>query len=576
MHFDALTLAGVAAELTETLLPGRVQQVILPDEKSVGMEIYANRQRHYLLLSAHAQASRVHLVERKLRRGVDRETPLLLLLRKYARGAALTQISLPRPFERVIQFHLDHPEHGVSFLILEPMGRLSNLLLLDAGQIIRAALHPVPPGENAQRVLLPRHPYTLPPAQEKLPPLPDGSPDYEGRLHAAIRGEGRIWKGLLAGVDGISPTLAREIAWRAAGDEDAAVDGANLALVQAHMAQLWSMPQRGDWQPGTILGDEGEVAGFAAYELNFTGDFVPATGISQALDTFYGEKERDDAGAKDAYAGVRNSVAALLKGARERIERQLAALAQDEPAPGEPGQTRLQAEWLLALSSQVQPGQSTLEVPTAEGTLAIPLDPRLTPVEQAERLFDRAAKQSRAAEIIPQRRAQLQADLAFVAELQNDLALAENQPEIGAVREELRAAGYLRTRRKHRQNTPDRSQPLRFLSAEGFPILVGRNARQNEQVTFEMANGNDRWLHVRDVPGSHVVIRCGGQPVSPESLRAAAQLAAYFSSRRGEGAVAVAVTERRFVTRMPGGHRGQVHFREEETLTVPGEMPEGV
>lgn len=575
MHFDALTLAGVAAELTEAILPGRVQQVILPDEKSVGLEIYANRQRRYLLLSAHAQASRVHLVERKLRRGVERETPLLLLLRKYARGAALTHITRPRPFDRVIQFQLDHPEHGISTLVVEPMGRLSNLLLLDPSRIIRAALHPVPPGENAQRVLLPRHPYALPPAQEKLPPLPDGSPDYESRLHAAIRGEGRIWKGLLAGVDGISPTLAREIAWRATGDEDAGVEGVNLALVQAHMAQLWSMPERGDWQPGIILGEEGEVAGFAPYELNFTGDFVATDGISQALDAFYGEKERDEAGARDAYAGVRNSVAALLKAARERIERQLAALAQDEPAPGEPEQTRLHAEWLLALSSQIQPGQSTLEVPAAEGLLTIPLDPRMTPVEQAERLFDRAAKQTRAAEIIPQRRAQLEADRAFVAELENDLALAENQPEIAAVREELRTAGYLRTRRKHRQHTPDRSQPLRFLTGEGFPVLVGRNARQNEMVTFDIANPGDLWLHVRDVPGSHVVIRCGGQPVSEESLRAAAQLAAYFSARRGEGAVAVAVTERRLVTRMPGGHRGQVHFRGEETLTVPGQMPEG-
>jgi predicted ribosome quality control (RQC) complex YloA/Tae2 family protein len=208
-------------------------------------------------------------------------------------------------------------------------------------------------------------------------------------------------------------------------------------------------------------------------------------------------------------------------------------------------------------------------------TLQIALDPKLSPVEQAERMFDRAAKLERAAEFIPQRRNHLEADLVFLAQLGTDLALAQNQPEIAAVREELRSAGFLRQR--HGRPTRlgrDVSQPLRFLSPEGFRILVGRNARQNEIVTFQEAKADDLWLHVRDVPGAHVVVRCGGQPVGAETRQAAAQLAAYFSSRRGDHAVPVAVTHCRFVTRMAGGRPGQVHYRNEETLTVPAEMPD--
>ncbi|MBX2999095.1 MAG: NFACT family protein [Caldilineaceae bacterium] len=575
MHFDALTLAAVVDELRRALSNGRVQQVLLPDERSIGLEIYADRQRHYLLLSAHPQASRIHLMEQKLRRGVEKETPMLLLLRKYVRGALLDRVEQPIPYERVLNLHFDHPDHGISTLAIEPMGRLSNIFLLDAGGKIRGVLIPVPPGDNAERVLLPKRPYTFPPPQDKVPPLDDGSSNYDERLKLALQGDPKLWKALMAGVAGISPTLAREIAWRASEDEDANGADVDLLAVIASMQSLWHLPNTGEWQPGVALDDEGDIVGYAPYELHFLGDFAPTETISAAIAEFYGEKKRDAAGGKDPYANMRNNVAALLKDALSRIDRQLAALTEDEPAPGEPALVRTQAEWLMALSSQIAPGQRQLIVPLDEETLTIRLDERLSPIEQAERLFDRAAKMERAAEIIPVRRAELEADRAFVMQLQSDLALAENQPEIASVREELRGAGYLRVRpKRHQRAAPDRSQPMRFLSPDGFTILVGRNARQNEIVTFNEANAEDLWLHIRDLPGAHVVIRNGGQNVSAETVEAAARLAAYFSSQRGERAVPVAITQRRFVTRMPGGHPGQVHFRNEETITVAGTMPE--
>ncbi|MEZ4831011.1 MAG: NFACT family protein [Caldilineaceae bacterium] len=395
MHFDALTLAAVADELRATLQGGRVQQVLLPDAKSVGMEIYANRQRYYLLLSAHAQAGRAHITEQKLRRGVETDTPMLLLLRKYARGAMLESVEQPIPFERVLNLHFDHPEHGASTLVLEPMGRLSNLMLLDAAGVIRGVLNPVPPGDNAERVLLPKRPYTFPPAQDKLPPLDDGSDNYYERLKLALRSDDKLWRALMNGVAGISPTLAREIAWRVAEDENVPSAQVELLAVAATLQAMWTLPQSGAWQPGVAVDDDGAVAGYAPYELHFLGDSLPTETVSAAIAQFYGERPRDAAGAKDAYAAARNGVAALLKDARQRVERQLAALDADEPAPGEPEQVRTQAEWLLALQSQIEPGQKELVVPLEDGALTIRLDDRLTPVEQAERLFDRAAKMAR-------------------------------------------------------------------------------------------------------------------------------------------------------------------------------------
>ena len=608
MHFDALTLAAVADELRETVAGGRVQQVVLPDSRSVALEVYAHQERRYLLLSAHPQASRVHLLAHKPRRGVPKETPLLLLLRKYVRSARLDAVELPVRFERVLFLRFQHPQHGATTLAVEPIGQLSNLVLMNADGRILDAVVRVPASDRAQRVLLPRREYQLPPPQDRLPPveergerLPVAAELSEDGVDGGQSQPSQLWRSLLSRFAGVSPTLAREAAWRATGDAGAAASVEAFADAHAALSDLWSLADTGEWSPGIAVEEEEGVVAFAPYELHFRGDFAQTDSVSAAVAAFYAAQERDVSSARDEYAGVRGGVAALIRQARARVERQLRALAADEPAPGEPERVRTQAEWLLALSSQITQeisragaqeelslqdgwaglrrapdGNLTLVVPSEaeEGELAVPLDRKRTPVEQAERMFDRAAKLERAARIIPRRRAALEADGAYLQQLESDLALAQNQPEIVAVREALRQAGWLRERPKRRDRTPaDRSQPLRFLSPEGFPILVGRNARQNEIVTFKQAARDDLWLHVRDGPGAHAVIRCGGQPVSDATRTVAAQLAAWYSRQRGNAGVAVAVTRRRFVTRMAGGRPGQVHYRNGETLSVAAELP---
>ena len=561
MHFDALTLAAVADELRETVAGGRVQQIVLPDRRSVALEIYAHQQRRYLLLSAHPQASRVHLLEHKPRRGVPKETPLLLLLRKYVRSARLESVELPVPFERVLFLRFHHAQHDATTLAVEPIGQLGNLILMNADGRILDALVRVPAGENAQRVLLPRRIYQLPPPQDRSSPIEENddaylldAPPVEDEGGGTPTPSSPLWRSLLNRFAGVSPTLAREAAWRATGDANAPGTAHAFADACRELGSLWSLADRGDWTPGIAVDEQDGVAAFAPYELHFCGEFVQTDSVSAAVAAFYAAQERDVSSSRDEYAGMRGGVAALIQQAQARVQSQLRALSADEPAPGEPERVRTQAEWLLALSSQIMQkmprpgaqegfslqddwaavtrapnGQMQLVVLAAAGSmsgqlaageeseaeageLTVPLDPKRSPVEQAERMFDRAAKMERAARIIPQRRASLEADQAYLQQLESDLDLAQNQPEIVAVREALREAGYLRKRPNRRDKTPaDRSKPLRFLSPEGFPILVGRNARQNEIVTFTEAGRDDLWLHVRDGPGAHVVIRCGGQ-----------------------------------------------------------------
>lgn len=579
MHFDALTLAAVRAEIQEIVGNGRVQQVLAPDEHSVGLEIYAGQQRHYLLLSGDPQQARIHLAHQKLRRGVEQPTPLLLLLRKYVRGSLCTAIAQPDPTERLLFLHFSHPEHGETQLVLELLGQRSNLILLNAEGKVLDCLHRVRPSEATGRAMLPNHLYTPPPPQAKLTPWDDGAPDYYARLGQVVAADGLLWRAVVAAVAGVSPSQAREVAWRAGGATGVAAQAVPvLALAQA-LQSLWAPITAGTWQPG-IWQEGGAVVGFSPYMAHVRGDFVPMATMSLALEEYYTRQNamvNTATPARDSYAALRGNVAALLRAAQQRVMRQLAALASDEPAPGAADTLRTQAEWLLALSSQIAPGQRTLEVDLGESQLTIPLATDKSPIEQAEAHFARAAKLARAAEIIPQRRAKLLNDQAYLEQLLLDLEEAESQPAIAAIQEELRATGLSPQLRAPQgraipKGTPV-GQPLRYYSPQGFEIVVGRNARQNEEVTFAIGKGDDLWLHARGAPGAHVVIRNGGQAVWPETVTMAAQLAAYHSKLRGERAATVIVTPRRHVSRAPGGHPGQVLVRQEETVTVLGELP---
>lgn len=577
MHFDALTLAAMAHELQEMLAGGRVQQVLLPDAHSVGLEIYARRARHYLLIAAAPGGGCLYLAGQKLRRGVEPETPLLLLLRKYVRESLLAQIVQPDPTERIVHFHFDHPAHGTTTLVVEPMGRLSNLYLLNPAGMILECVHRVRPGEHAQRVLMPGKPYIPPRSLDRLAPWDDGSDDYYVRLAALLGRPGPLWKAIAEGIAGSSPTLGREVAWRVAGDVHAPAAGAEVAAVAKVLQAIWTVAHAP--QPGVWL-EAGRAVGYSAYPVGFRPGFTARATLSQAVAEVLTAASGTSAAVTptaDAYAALRRQTAAQLDAARRRVQRRIEAAQGDLPDPAATARLRREAEWLLALHHQVAPGQTRLEIELGDDdTFTIDLDPTLSPIEQAQRRFKQAGKWDRAAEHIPARLAQLAGDLEFVDQLASDLALAENQPQIAAVAAELARSGLLPPR-PNRPAPPRVAEPLlRVYADSGFEIVVGRNARQNEKVTFEIATSADLWLHVRDAPGAHVVIRSGGRPVDDVTLRQAAQWAAYHSARRGDRAVAVMVAPRRLVSRHPGGRPGLVQVRSSETVTVPAEMPEQV
>ncbi|NIN67921.1 MAG: DUF814 domain-containing protein, partial [Anaerolineae bacterium] len=240
---------------------------------------------------------------------------------------------------------------------------------------------------------------------------------------------------------------------------------------------------------------------------------------------------------------------------------------------GDPETLKQMGEAILAYAYQIQPGETELaaEWVLGEPPLRVRLDPKLSPSENAEAYFRRYRKAQRAATEIPTQVVHVEAEQEYLDQLAHDLDIAENRPEIDAVGSALARAGYLKGKRKRFTSPSARS--LRFTSPDGLRVWVGKNALQNEELTFRRAAPDDLWLHARGIPGAHVVVQTEGDLIPEPTVVWAAGLAAYYSRGRDDAQVDVAVVQRRNVRRLKGGRPGQVVYRHERTLRVAPQAP---
>ncbi len=553
MFFDALTAAAMADELQATVAGGRVQEIVLVDSLSLGLEIYSRHERQYLLLSAETAHPRVQRLAEKPRRGPEAPLPLLLLLRKYVRGARLTGVSQPA-LERILRLEFMTAE-GPLTLFAEIMGRRSNLILVAPDGTVMDAIKRVMP-EQSRRPVLPHRPYEPPPPLEKAS-LASLTPSSLSGLLAEV--EGPLWRKLVEVVAGASPLLGREIVFRATGDA-AAVEAAAADLLAEGRALLLALPQSHAWTP-TVGLEDGQVVAYAPYELTHLSAFRASPSMSEAI----AEYARSE-GRAEPYAAAKARVRQALAEARARELRRRAAIARDLVPAQEINRLREYGQWILAYASQIAPRQAELVVEGEDGQpLSIALDPTRTPVENAQRYFREYDNAKSAVRDGPRRLAEVDQALGRLAQWETDLDLAENRAEIDEVLAALIQAGYLRPR--SRAAAVRSAGPRRLETAEGFVIWIGRNSRQNALVLGRAAP-TDLWLHARGVPGGHVVLVTGGRPVPDELLQGVAGLAAHYSAARAEARVPVDVTERRNVRPIAGAGPGQVTYRGERTLVV--------
>lgn len=562
MYLDALTLSALVDEFLDTLVGGRVQDSIDVDATSLGLEIYANRRRHYLYLNASKQTPRVLIVPDKLRRGVTKPTQLGLLFRRYVEGGSVTHVSQP-PWERILQIDVDGPEGEVA-IIIEPMERRSNLYLVQ-NNIVLDCIHRVGPGDNRYRVSLPQQPYVMPPPMTgRLDPGRVQREDIIGIFDHSSDPKRKAHQVLTSRLLGLSPLLAREVVFRAAGDaEQLAPDADPDAMHEALHAVIDPLLRR-EWRPG-VARQDGRISAYSVYPLEHHDDWEPVETVSGAMARFYGAPVGDE-----AYDAGKEPLRHALKEAQARLNGKLASLERSLTDDSERETLRKSGELILAYQSMLTPGQAELraQYDPDEPELIIKLNPDDSPLENAQRYFGRYNKAKRALDDVPRLVAETKRDIAYVEQLQTDLELASNWPEIDEVQQALQQRGLWRGKPRPRIAGGQQSGPLRVVTEDGFVIWVGRNSRQNETVTFDKGSAQDLWLHARGVPGAHVVVKNDGRAIPDDVIEQAAAIAAHYSASRGEASVIVDVTERRHVKKIKGGSTGMVTYRNETTRTV--------
>ncbi len=562
MYLDAFTVSALVDEFMDVLAGGRVQDSIDVDETGLGLEIYGAHRRRYLYLSADPQTPRVHLVPDKLRRGTQRPTNVGLLFRRYVEGGTIEHISQP-PWERILQIDVVGPEGAVT-IVVEPMERRGNVLLLQNG-IILDCMRRVGPDENRYRVSLPQHPYVLPPPQVgKLDPTRAGVEDMLGLFALVEDPKRKAFQVLTSGFLGVSPLLAREVVYRAGGQSEARASAVDPEAVHAALGELVTPLSRREWQPG-VVDDSGRISAYSVYPVTYLDGWRTTETLSEALSLFYG-----GAVGEDTYNAAKGPLREALGEAQARLRGKLASLERSMTDDAERETLRQSGELILAYQYGLAPGQTELRAAydVDKPELVIPIDPTKTPLENAQRYFERYNKAKRALDDVPGLIEDTRAELDYLTQLLTDLELSANWPEIDEVQQALQAQGYWRGKPRPRMTGAAKSAPLRIVHKDGYVIWVGRNSRQNEIVTFEKGSPVDRWFHARDVAGAHVIVKNDGRAIPDSVFEQAAALAAYYSASRNEARVIVDVTQRKHVRKIKGGGPGMVTYRNEETRTV--------
>ena len=571
MHLDYFTLAALADFLRPRLIGARLQRVIAVDEWAIGLELYGQRERHQLYLSADNQNPRIQLMPGPLRRGRPQPQPLALYLRSHLLGARLTQIEQPA-WERILHFHFTTFTTAARYtLISEPFPRRANLILTEAGQI-RECLRRVGPEINRHRAVLPGQPYLPPPPQlGKRPPWPLQEEDW-----LALRtnfGNAPIARALTGHFLAISPLLAREICHRAAIPPKTPARDCDYDALTHGFAALLPALLAGEWQPGCARDPATQRAlAYSPYPARQYPDWQPCADMNAALAQFYGV-----AVGAAAYAAAKRPLRAAIEKARTTLQRRRVNLERNLQDEDSIRRLQQSGELILAYQYQLQPGQTQLraQYDPEEPALTIALNPQQTALENAQSYFQRYRKAQRALTDGPKRLNELRREELALEQLATDLLLAENWPEIDEVAAGLREAGHLRNidKNKKRPTAPRSSGPQRLVW-DGYVLLYGRNGVQNAAL-LRRGQPSDLWLHARGVAGGHVLIRDDGRAIPEQLIEKAARLAAHLSKAQEENEVAVDIAERRHVRPIKGAAPGLVRYSHARTLLVtPGNIGE--
>lgn len=565
MAFDATYLSAVLAEIRALAEP-RIEKIYQPARDTVILLLKHREGRSKLLFAANPAAPRLHLTAESPEN--PPEPPMFcMLLRKHLSGARLTGVTQP-PMERCAVFRFDCiDEMGDQVekrLVAELMGRTCNLYLLSAEGRIIDCLRRVGLDETAKRPALPGMYYQDPEPVEKQDPMALEYQDYVNLLTQP--GADILSDRLMDSLGGLSPLVCREAALFAAGDGDARVEGMDISA-GAEKLQLFFQEHLRYPKPYYSAAPDGTPKQYAFCPIRQYGNCSQAESFSGLLDMVYTLRDRKDAIRQKGQA-IRKTVQNLCT----RLTRKLAIQEKELQETYDRERLRQLGDIVTANIHRIVKGSVTLEAEDFYDeemkVISIPISPILSPQQNAAKFYKDYSRMKNAEKELTRQIAIGQEELTYLKSVLEELNRAGSEQELEEIRQELQSGGYLRAESGKKRMKQAKSAPMRFESTDGFPIYVGRNNRQNDELTFKMARKDDIWLHAQKVHGSHVIIACAGRPVPDDTVTQAAQLAAYYAESIGGQNIPVDVTPVKQVKKTPAGKPGMVIYHTYRTVIV--------
>lgn len=570
MAFDGIVISSLVWELNERLADGRINKIYQPENDAIVLAIKNNRNNYRLLLSASPSLPLAYLTEDT---GTNPMTApnFCMLLRKHISGGRIVSILQPE-MERILKFEIEHlNELGdvcTKYLIVELMGKHSNIIFCRPDGTIIDSIKHISLNISSVREVLPGRSYFIPNTMLKQNPLTITAAEFAEKVLSKPLPVG---KALYTSLTGISPVIAEEICFRASLDSGMSTSGLS-DVEKVHLFGVFSRLMedvKGHRFSPTIVYRSKEPVEFSALPLTCYSDCdsQPFDSISTVLRTYYAEKNASSRIRQKSH-DLRHVVGTALDRTRKKYDLQLKQLKDTEKRE----KYKIYGEMLNTYGYGLEEGSKSLTCLNyyTNQEITIPLDPQLPPQENAKKYFERYGKLKRTFEALSSLTEETHAEMEHLDSVSTALDLAQTEGDLAQIKEELIQAGYMKrhTSGKSTKKQKLTSQPLHYISSDGYDMYVGKNNLQNEELTFKFAGGGDWWFHAKGIPGSHVIVKTKGDELPDRTFEEAARLAAYYSKNRTSEKVEIDYIQRKHVKKPNSGKPGFVIYHTNYSMMI--------
>ena len=573
MSYDGIILDNVKNELENLISNARIEKVYQPEADELTILLRSTSNNYKLLLSANSKYPRVHLTSSN-KNNPDNAPLFCMMLRKHLSGGKIIKFNQPE-FERILEIYIEvldeYRDLVVKKLVIEIMGKHSNIILTDENDVIIDSIKHIPETVSSIRTVLPKIPYVYPPSQNKLNPTKVTSEMFINFIKIADNSL-TVAKFLTSSFTGLSPLVIEEICYLAKVESTSVLQVLSHSQIEALCHSFFaivSFVKVKNYSNFIFYDTKRNPIDFYSVPLSSKSDYniIHFESASVMLDKYYSEKDNSDR-LKQRYSDIKKLIENHLDRAQKKKILQLKSLDDTKGADA----YKLKGDLVLSYIYMIKKGMTEIDVQNfySENSenVKLVLDKDLTPSENAQRFFSRYNKMKRTETAVTQQLEEVNSEIIYLESLLTSLESVESEADISEIKEELYEGKYIRRPRDKSKKKNAKSDPLHYVSSDGFNIYVGKNNYQNDYLTMKFAKPNDMWFHTKDIPGSHVLVVCENKEIPDTTLYEAAMLAAYNSKAKQGSNIPVDYTEKRNVKKPNGSKPGFVIYLTNKTKFV--------